>query len=642
MLFPWRLSTFILIISSIHDIAHAHSRSRNPLDYLALIENPTILTPSHRVHSSSSFDIIFNLHRRQQKIKLSLEPSHGIVAEGASVEYLDAAGSVTRTEPIDRREHRIFKGYTWLEQSDGSWTNVGWARISVRKDGIDPLFEGAFTVSHDHHHVQLRSSYMQTKHELDPILESSLDEHMVIFRDSDIGQPRHGELKRSLGDKSSCSAHQLVFNTDPSHPVFAPDLKRETSSWGAMPIHSLFGKRRIDSNPTSGNSGVINLSSTIGSTNGCPSTRKVALIGVATDCSYTASFSTADEARQNVITQINSASEVYENTFNITLGLQNLTVSDSNCPGSPPAAAPWNIGCSGNTTLTDRLNIFSQWRGERNDSNAFWTLLTRCSTGAEVGLAWLGQACVTDITQGQGETGINVAMGLLKRARIVTAGTLQAVPITSAATREPAGSGTMLSAMTPTRIAVEAVNLPRPGQYAEPARACAIRKKRVLVPMLLVHRTRPPRPVKAVETLCNVRVVSALLEICSARPSWAPSQRTMTRTHATVKTAPCLALLLHLVQGPVIGLLLVLVVSSFSPSSDVSFDGAGGLEKPRNQGQTEVRQCTRLGLNTPADGEAAEGPGSISRNHHRRHPLMLGTVAIPNRVLDMHEYLDNE
>ena len=280
----------------------------------------------------------------------------------------------------------------------------------MRRDGIDPLFEGAFTISHDHHHVQLRSSYMQTKHELDPNLESSLDEYMVIFRDSDIGQPRHGELKRSLGDKSSCLAHQLGFNTDPSHPVFTSVLKRETSSWGAMPIHSLFGKRQIDGNPTGGNSGVINLSSTIGSTNGCPSTRKVALIGVATDCSYTASFDTADAARQNVIAQINSASEVYENTFNITLGLQNLTVSDGNCPGSPPAAAPWNIGCGGNTTITDRLNIFSQWRGERNDSNAFWTLLTRCSTGAEVGLAWLGQACVTDITQGQGETvsGANV------------------------------------------------------------------------------------------------------------------------------------------------------------------------------------------------------------------------------------------
>ena len=388
----------------------AHSQSRNPLDYLALVENPTILTPSHRVHSSSNFDIIFNLHRKQQKIKLGLEPSHGILAEGASVEYLDAAGRVTRTEPIDRTDHRIFKGYTWLEQSDGSWTNVGWARISVRKDGVDPLFEGAFTISHDHHHVQLRSSYMQTKHELDPDLESSVDEYMVIFRDSDIRQPRHSDLKRSAGDKSSCLAHQLAFNTDPSHPVFAPVMKRETTSWGSMPIYSLFGKRQIDSSPTGGNSGGVNLSSTIGSTNGCSSTRKVALIGVATDCSYTASFGSTDAARQNVITQINSASEVYEKTFNITLGLQNLTVSDVNCPGTPPAATPWNIGCGGNTTITDRLNIFSQWRGGRNDSNAYWTLLTKCSTGAEVGLAWLGQACVTDITQGQGETvsGANV------------------------------------------------------------------------------------------------------------------------------------------------------------------------------------------------------------------------------------------
>ena len=376
------------------------------MNYLSLIEQPEIQTPSRRVHAFSHFDLIFNLHQNQQRIKLTLEPNHDILAEGAAVQYLDINGEVLRTEPIQRDAHKVFKGSAWIQEDDGSWSNVGWARIVIRRDGLDPLFEGAFTIMHDHHHVHFRSNYMQTKHELDPHVEYSDDEYMVIFRDSDIGHSVHEEVKRSEAMGSICRADQSAFNSDLNHPVFSTGLKRDVGFWGAMPINSLFGKRQIDTNgiPSGGNSAGVNLKSSIGSTAGCPSTRKVALIGVATDCTYTADFNSSDSVRQNVITQINSASDLYEKTFNITLGLQNLTVTDRNCPGTPAAATPWNVGC-GNTTISDRLNTFSQWRGDQNDANAYWTLLTTCATGAEVGLAWLGQACVTQVNKAQATDG---------------------------------------------------------------------------------------------------------------------------------------------------------------------------------------------------------------------------------------------
>ena len=264
---------------------------------------------------------------------------------------------------------------------------------------------------HDHHHIQLRSNYMSTKHALDPELGFSDDEYMIIFRDSDIDKrPSNGhtELRRSGGMQGSCRSHELHFNSDPQQTV----LKRNVGSWGATPINSLFGKRQIDTGgiPAGGNSGSVNLKSTIGNSAGCPTTRKVALIGVATDCTYTGSFNSSETAHSNVITQINSASNVYESTFNISLGLQNLTVSDATCPGTPAAATPWNTGCGGNTSITDRLNTFSQWRGENPDNNAYWTLLTTCQTGAEVGLSWLGQLCVNNVMNSSGEvvSGANV------------------------------------------------------------------------------------------------------------------------------------------------------------------------------------------------------------------------------------------
>ena len=402
-------SRLVLTLSAI-----GHSQAPGPLNYLSLIENPTIQTPSHRVHSHSRFDLVFNLHRKKQKIKLVLEPSDGVVADGATVSYLGPDGEVARTEPLSRHDHKVFRGNAWVELADRSWTSVGWARIYVHRDGIDPLFEGAFSVSGDHHHIKLRSSYLQTKHALDPHLEAGDDEYMVVFRDSDIGRESRSrtELRRSEGDEPSCNTPALSFNSNPQHPLFVPVsnpmLKRNEGSWGTAYIQSAFQRRQIDTTG-GGNSGGVNLSSTIGSTQGCPTTRKVALIGVATDCTYTATFNSTDAARKNVIAQINSASDVYEKAFNITLALANLTVNPADCPGTPAAATPWNAQC-GNTTITDRLNMFSQWRGERNDTNAYWTLLTNCRTGAEVGLAWLGQACVSDVTSGNGETvsGANV------------------------------------------------------------------------------------------------------------------------------------------------------------------------------------------------------------------------------------------
>ena len=387
----------------------ARSQRIGPLSYLSIIENPSIQTPSHRVHAFSHFDVQFSLHQRQQTVKLSLEPNHDILPDGASVQYLNSAGEVTHTELVVRQDHKVFKGEAWIQEPDGSWTHSGWARIVFRRDGYDPLFEGAFTIFQNHHHIKLRSNYLSTKHELDPDLEYSDDEYMVMFRDSDI-RNSHSELKRSEQNEASCQSNQLSFNSNPSHPVFSPKLERSVGVWGSAPISSLFGKRQIDNTPSGGNSGGVNLKQSIGSTAGCPTSRKVALIGVATDCTYTGTFNSTQTAHQNVINQINTASNVYERTFNITLGLQTLTVSDKECPGSPPAASPWNIDCSANTTITDRLNVFSQWRGQRNDSNAYWTLLTNCATGAEVGLAWLGQACVNNVNQGQGETvsGANV------------------------------------------------------------------------------------------------------------------------------------------------------------------------------------------------------------------------------------------
>lgn len=76
----------------------------------------------------------------------------------------------------------------------------------------------------------------------------------------------------------------------------------------------------------------------------------------------------------------NTASQVYESTFNISLGIIELQLMPSNCPATPPTNATWNRPCSTDYPINMRLSDFSQWRGKKGDDGAgLWHLMTTCS-----------------------------------------------------------------------------------------------------------------------------------------------------------------------------------------------------------------------------------------------------------------------
>lgn len=400
----------VAIASLLLHPAAAHSRQRNPLRNVGHIDRPTLLTPSNRVHAFSSYDLTFALSDTGTSVRLSLEPNHDVLPDGATVTYLADDGTIQRTEPINRLDHRIFRGSAFVQYpGDTEWVNVGWARIHVHRDGPEPLFEGAFNLYGNHHHVQTSENYRQTRIPGDPVIEEEPDNFIVFWRDSDIIEDQPSvhdldELKRGLAIRDTCSASELLFNRDENHPVYrslGSDLDKK-SLWASVSPRALFG-RQIDGT-TGGNSAGVNLATTIGSTQGCPTSRKVALIGIATDCTYTGDFANDTAVRTNIINQVNTASQIYESTFNISLGIQNLTVSPGNCPSTASSEAPWNIGCSDSVSITDRLNLFSQWRGQHKDTNAYWTLLSTCNTDSAVGLAWLGQLCMVGSSSESNET----------------------------------------------------------------------------------------------------------------------------------------------------------------------------------------------------------------------------------------------
>lgn len=420
MRLPWSRpvasTCHLLLLTLLAGLVAAHSSIRDPIGTLFTVQNSTIDTFNHRVTAFSDFDLSFVLYDKYQ-IKLVLEPNHDIIPKaGVVVTYLGADGTISSQKPMDRMAHRIFKGSAWVRWGDETWSRVGWARVSVRRDGQDPEFEGTFTVDHDAHHILTTRNYLQIKHELDPLMTPA-ESNMVLYRDSDLIKPEVLDFgfsddffKRSLELQSphrlGCPSDELSFNNMQDHPLFGGNRTKSSESYrGLMPSKLLF--TRSDTGD-GGNSAGVNLANSIGQASGCPDVRRIAQVGVATDCTYTQALGDRDAIEKHVTSQLNQASRVYESTFNISLSLHNLTVSDSACPNTPVAGTEWNQGCSDAVTINDRLNMFSAWRGQHSgDGNSHWTLLSTCNTGAAVGLAWLGQACVdtSSTNGGNGFTG---------------------------------------------------------------------------------------------------------------------------------------------------------------------------------------------------------------------------------------------
>lgn len=389
-------------------LCKGHSTKRNPVSYVSLIDEPLIKTPANRAHAHTSFDLTFTLHNGETPIRLALEPNHDLLHEDFAVTYMDGFGEVRSVQTMPRSAHKVFKGKAFV-QRDGQpgWSHAGWARISLKRDGKKPIFEGAFRIDGNSHHIQTGTHYLQLKSEGDPAiaLREDGDEVMVVYRDSDIRPSTpsfDSELKRDLADPT-CGSDSLGFNTR-----YDGEMKRslQDRSFGFVHARDLFGRQSIESD--TGNEAGANYIPSIGSTEGCPTTRKVALVGIATDCNYWEEFNQNEQdLRENVISMVNQASELYEDTFSISLGIKNLTIIDQTCTGSTSDTTPWNLPCGGGVSLNDRLNLFSQWRGRSQDSNAYWTLLTTCNTDTAVGLAWRGQLCREGASEARDGSGNN-------------------------------------------------------------------------------------------------------------------------------------------------------------------------------------------------------------------------------------------
>ncbi|KAL4922059.1 Metallo-peptidase family M12-domain-containing protein [Aspergillus aurantiobrunneus] len=332
-------------------------RSISPYNTTTL-QNVAINTPSQKVRPSAQFNLSFTLDGEERPVKLVLIPNHDLIIQEPHIQYIGGNGA-RRTEIMRRNSHKVFRGAVFVESAPSHWERVGWTRINMIQDGADPLFGGAFSISGLQYDVKVESHWSEQ--------EGTMKPQMVVYR----------------------GYQDDVFTSTPQ-----PAWSGPVEMWKRQFV--------LDSDDFVDN---------IGSTDGCPSERQIALVGIATDCTYTADFDSSEDLVQALVTMVNTASEVFESSFNVALSFHNLTIEEDECPRTATSEEPWNVGC-GAGGLNFRLQAFSEWRAAlRNDDNAYWTLMTGCPTGSEVGVSWVGELC-------NDETGANVVASAVNQWQV--------------------------------------------------------------------------------------------------------------------------------------------------------------------------------------------------------------------------------
>ncbi|KAK1227181.1 hypothetical protein PQX77_009815 [Marasmius sp. AFHP31] len=365
----------------------------------------------------SAFEETFHIH---------LTPNNHLVHPTARITYYDrdplTGETIQQSVPLLREDVRVYEGYVihpdhtegrklediaGVREGFSSYPERGWARVTVfeHEDGESPVYEGAFSVDGVIHHIMTKENYNRVKRPSDPEAED-LDESLVIWRDSDImseeeeyfgrtGQP----LPPSLHPKPhTCGHDTLEYNVDPTLNS-ALRTHHDFSLWPALSLWP-----RQSGGDDAGGGGISsNFADSIGQTAGCPNSQRILYMGVAADCVYVSRYGSTKAASEKILSDWNSASSLYKSSFNVSLGIIELSVQQANCPSQASSDTPWNVDC--NTSIDRRLSLFSGWRGNKGDDGAgLWHLMSGCPTGQEVGIAWMATLCRQSSSQNGGQT----------------------------------------------------------------------------------------------------------------------------------------------------------------------------------------------------------------------------------------------
>lgn len=374
-------------------------RSRMASEATSLLNFAILDTPLGNVTHQSHLSVAFRASDKDRWLNFTLEPNPTIVSNSAQVTHVTTGGTSKCIKSIKGFEINALTGSVWVDGTGNGWDIGGCARIYFWKDGADLIFEGTYSVQEVIHDIRVQVAGIDNTCDSD----RTFREHGEKYTYSASGSSCPSRpSQRSNNNTERCKSRPLDRSEDLKTHVPYRDVRHPSS-------HSKEEGKCSEPIPSPQSVYPWDLRSTIGDTVGCPSINMIASVGIATDCSYTALFNSVSDVVQNVVGMVNSASGVFERSFNITLRLSDLEISEGTCSTPEQEPRDWNMPCS-NRSLLDRLDKFSIWRATRADENAFWTLITGCP-GTGIGVAWVGQLCNTVYDQSRG-TGANLVVGM--------------------------------------------------------------------------------------------------------------------------------------------------------------------------------------------------------------------------------------
>ncbi|OLY81440.1 Disintegrin and metalloproteinase domain-containing protein B, partial [Smittium mucronatum] len=379
-----------------HKTSFSSKKSSNLLKRSLLDNNLETVRPSE------SFQM--DLTAYNNTYRLILEPNDQLLHPKASINSIDSFGK-SKTRPLSLDNIGIYRGrvirlnsnpfasvfHAWEKDfrkrsSHEFDPEESWARISIQKHNGLSKIDGTFYIDGETFYIRPIDSYKKTKRSADPSItsisnrpENAKDSSSIIYKQSDFVSGQEPKYPLSEGTCQTMPSPGKVYRVNEHDPHYA---------FGGLVSNSLLKKRQ---NSTFSDQAALD--------SGCLSVKKVIYMGAAADCTYVSLYGSSEGARNQILSDWNQASAIYERQFNIALGLIYMEVVDNGCPTTPDTTRPWNRDCSTSYSLNNRLSDFSKWRGDRSDDGAgLWHLMTNCPYGSDVGLAWLGSVCQTSAT----------------------------------------------------------------------------------------------------------------------------------------------------------------------------------------------------------------------------------------------------
>eukprot|EP00834_Sanchytrium_tribonematis_P003371 NODE_128_length_17019_cov_0.764480.p2 type:complete len:664 gc:universal NODE_128_length_17019_cov_0.764480:6884-8875(+) len=271
------------------------------------------------------------------------------------------------TEKIFRP--KLFSGSVIDHHQDGvsSENQFSIASVLIKEDSFTsrnqngdefPItqFEGKIVIDDETYHIQTVENYSKLRKRSDavvsdPIGRSELDKNaqLIIYKNSDMGKGKE--------EKWECGTDHIIHDMP---EVLKKDIKLRLK------------KREATISP------------------GCPGSLKELYIGTAMDCTYVAKYGGTENAKSQLLQQMDVVNQLYKTDFNILLGIIEI-VSFDTCGNQA-----FNVACSDSYTINDRLSDFSSWRADNKDAQAgLWHLFSTCKSDPVVGLAWMSSVCTT-------------------------------------------------------------------------------------------------------------------------------------------------------------------------------------------------------------------------------------------------------